>query len=723
MRRSSFFPVSLAGVLVIAASLSLLILRSQSRANQGPAAAVSPSRLPSNDVSARAARIPLRFEPNAGQAAADVKYIVRGPRYTLFLTATDAVMHVAVPKVGASSAHSVPAKEGVRAASEVSAVATVRLHLDGANPASAIVPSGKQPGVSHYYIGNDPSKWHTNISNYSELTYSGVYPGVNLVYHGNQGNLEHDFVINPGSDPSVIAMDVSGARGIEKDSTGNVILHTIAGQLRLDKPIAYQGEGNRRTIVAATYQVTGNRLSFALGSYDPHRPLVIDPTLNYSTYLGGTLWDQANGITSDSSGNIIIVGFTESADFPVTTGSYGGVEDAFVTKLSSNGSTLIYSVYLGGNQLDAAVAVAADSVGDAYVTGDTRSANFPTTRGVFQNKLPGFRNAFVTKFDPTGLIVYSTYYGGSLVEDGNGIAVDSLGDAIIGGQTQSSNLPLMNPAQPTFGGKSDGFIASLNPTGTALNYATYIGGSDIDAGFGTAVDPSGNAYLVGRTISTDFPVTAGAAQTTYGGNGDGFVVKFTPTGTITYATYLGGGAGEAAIGVAADSVGHAYVTGYTWSHNFPTKGALQPTNAGGKDAFLSEFKPDGNGAVFSTYLGGTKNDTGESVVVNSSGVIFLAGCTLSPDFPTVDPTQPTFGGGAMFGDAFFAQIAPLGASLVFSTYQGGSGDDAAYGITLDISGNAWIAGVTDSTDFPVTTNAYQSANAGSYDAFVAEYAQ
>jgi hypothetical protein len=721
MRRSNLFSVSLVGVLVIAASLSLLISRSQSRAHQGPAAAVSPSGLSSGAVSARPARIPLRFEPNAGQAAADVKYVARGPRYTLFLTATDAVMQLAAPQVSTSSADSVPAKEGVRVAPEVSTVATVRLHLAGANPAPAILPSGKQPGVSHYYIGNDPSKWRTNISNYSQLTYSGVYPGVNLVYYGNQGHLENDFVVNPGSDPSVIAMNVSGARSIEKDSHGNVILHTIAGQLRLDKPVAYQGEGNRRTIVAASYRVAGNRLSFSLGSYDPHRSLVIDPTVNYCTYLGGALWDQAEGITSDSSGNIIVVGYTQSSNFPVTTGSYGGVEDAFVTKLSNDGSTLLYSVYLGGNQLDAAVAVAVDSAGDAYVTGDTRSANFPTTRGAFQTKLSGFRNAFVTKLDPNGLIIYSTFYGGSVVEDGNGIAVDSLGDAIVGGQTQSNNLPLMNPAQSVFGGISDGFIASFNPAGSGLNYATYIGGSDIDAGFGTAVDPAGNAYVVGRTDSSDFPVTPGVGQTTYGGNGDGWVAKFTPAGAVTYATYLGGGAGDAAIGVAADSLGHAYVTGFTWSSKFPTKGALQATNAGGKDAFVTEFMPTGKGVVFSTFLGGSRNDTGESIAINSSGVIFLAGCTASSDFPTVNPTQPTYGGGTVLGDAFFAQIAPVGASLVFSTYQGGSGDDAAYGLTLDINGNAWLAGVTISTDFPVTSTAYQSANAGSWDAFVSEF--
>ncbi len=723
MRRSTFFLGSLAGVFAVAASLSLFVSTRHSTARKSPVAAAAAAPLLQAALPARTARIPLRFEPNQGQAAPDVKYLVRGPRYTLFLTTTDAVLHIAAPAPVSTSPQPLTSRDGiVRNVPGPSAVSTVRLHLAGANASPLILPAGRQPGVSNYYVGNDPAQWRTGIANYSRVAYSRVYPGINLLYYGNQGRLEHDFVVAPGANPSAIRMTVSGVRGLHKDASGNVVLRTAAGDIRLDKPIAYQGEGSRRNPVAAAYRILGHSLSFRLGSYDSSRALVIDPTLTYSTYLGGSGTDFATCISTDAAGDIFVSGVTQSANFPVTSGSYQGIEDAFVTKLSNDGQTLLYSVYLGGSRLDAAVAVAVDSTGDAYVTGDTHSTNFPVTAGAFQPKLAGYRNGFVTKFDPNGLILYSTYYGGSGTDDSNGIGLDSAGNAIIAGETTSTDLPLLNPIQATFGGKTDAFVASLNSTGTALNYATYLGGSNVDDGFGLAVDSTGNAYAVGSTLSSDFPTSAGAFETSAPGGGDGWVVKISPVGAEIYSTYLGGTGSDGAVGVGADTFGNAYVTGYTKSANFPTRHPFQAKNAGKKDAFVTELTSKGKSLVFSTFLGGGQNDDGQAIYVSSSGATYVAGCTTSLNFPTMVPVQAAYAGGTKFGDAFIAKLAAGGASLDFSTFLGGSGDDAAYGITVDTNGNIWIAGPTNSSDFP-TANPYQAANAGGYDAFVSEISQ
>ena len=387
--------------------------------------------------------------------------------------------------------------------------------------------------------------------------------------------------------------------------------------------------------------------------------------LVYSTYLGGSGDDEAFGIAVDALGSAYVTGYTNSPNFP-TPGAvqpvFGGGSDAFVTKLNPAGAGLVYSTYLGGRYFDVGRGIAVDALGSAYVTGWTLSDNFPTTAGTVQPAFGGFNDAFVTNLNPTGGFVYSTYLGGSHVDQGYGIAVDALGNAYVTGETVSTNFPTTGTVQPTFGGGfSDAFVTELTPTGTGLVYSTYLGGSSADVGFGVAVDALGSAYVTGGTDSPNFPTTAGAVQPTPGFGGDAFVTKLAPAGTaLLYSTYLGGSSIDTGVGIAVDAQGSAYVTGATNSPDFPTAGPGESTFGGGVyDAFVTKLAPAGTELVYSTYLGGSDYDVGFGIAVDAQVNAYVTGATASANFPTVGAEQPTFGGVV---DAFVAKIAEVPAS-------------------------------------------------------------
>ncbi len=425
---------------------------------------------------------------------------------------------------------------------------------------------------------------------------------------------------------------------------------------------------------------------------------------------------------------------TYSSDFPTTIGAfqttYGGDGDAFVSKLNATGSALIYSTYLGGSGGSTGYGIAVDDAGNAYVTGSTTSADFPITPGAFQIVCNGgdgcltYGDAFITKINPTGsAMVYSTYLGGSLGEYGSVVAVDSSGDAYVTGNTNSTDFPTANPLQPTFGGGgSDAFVAELNPSGAALVYSTYLGGSGSDAGTGVAVDRSGEAYVTGGTSSTDFPVTSGAFQTTCGNPGScesAFVTKFNSTGSaLVYSTYLGGGGGDDGNAIAVDSAGNAYVTGMTWSGFPTTPGALQTNFGGDTDAFVSKFNPTGTTLVYSTYLGGSVWDYGLGIAVDSSGDAYVAGATGSRNFPTASPLDKKLRGS---WDAFVSKLNATGSMLVYSTYLGGNGIDEGSGIAIDNVGNCYVTGYTGSgINFPIKNPLQPAFGGGIWDAFAAK---
>ncbi len=679
-----------------------LCLSSQAVATTtAPADAATQARL-----SAAYGHLPLRFEANQGQTDPRVNFLSHGADYSLFLTPTRAVLEL--QQSGGGN--------------------VVAMKVLGANPTSHPVGLGKQVGVSNYFIGNDPAKWHTNIANYARAAYRNVYHGVDLVYHGDQQQFEYDFVVHPGADPRAIHLAFAGTQGQSIDAHGNLVLHTSGGDLVEHAPAAYQTINGVRHPVASRFVIgRDGQVGFRVGHHDHGRPLVIDPVLSYSTYLGGRANDSGNAIAVDSSGSAYITGFTASSNFP-TKGpiqpSNAGGNDVFVTKLNPTGTAIVYSTYLGGSNSDIGNGIAVDSAGDAYVTGSTTSANFPM-KSPLQSGLRGSEDAFLLKLNPAGTaLVYSTYLGGSGIDVAYGIALGGSGGTYVTGTTGSTDFPVTSGAyQTTNSNTDDAFVAQVNATGSSLVYATYLGGNSGAHGLGIAVNGSGNAYVTGWTGSSDF-ATAGAYQTVNAG-GDAFVAELNAAGSArVYATYLGGYGNNRGNAIAVDGSGNTYVTGYTDSTSFPVFNAYQSVSGGYGDAFVTEFNASGSALLYSTYLGGNGADNagadGGAIALDSVGNIYVTGSTQSTNFPTtLHAFQPSYGGG---GDAFVAKMNPTlsgPASLVYSSYLGGSrSNEEGFGIAVDSSGNAYVAGQTFSNDFPTTTNASQTRFGGTSDAFV-----
>ena len=687
-----------------------------STANQ----AVTPSRAAHAQVRERYGNLPLSFEANHGQSDSSVKFLSRGSGYSLFLTSNEAVLVLSRSEPDESQKASRLARAAVRARHRKSAV--VRMTLVNANPQSQAAGHDALPGKSNYFIGNDPAKWRTNIPTYAKVKYEGVYPGVDLVYYGNQGQLEYDFVVAPGADPRLVTLAFEGARDVHIDARGELVLGVESGEVRQHKPVVYQEVAGVKQEVAGRYVMKGKRqVGFQVAAYDPSRQLIIDPVLVYSTYLGGNSLDRGFGIAVDGAGSAYVTGITASTDFPTTSGAAEttdpGASNAFVTKLNATGSELVYSTYLGGSAGDFGRGIAVDGAGSAYVTGNTGSTDFPTTaRAVQTTNGGGLGDAFVTRLDATGsALVYSTYLGGSDNETGIAITIDGAGSAHATGVTFSTDFPTTAGAvQTTFaGGNTDAFVTRLNATGSGLVYSTYLGGSNSDFGFGIAVDGAGSGYVTGFTNSTDLPTTTGAAQPTYGGGfGEAFVTKLNATGSgLVYSTYLGGSSDDFGFGIAVDGGGSGYVTGVTTSTNFPTTaGAAQTIYAGLSDAFVTRLDASGSELVYSTYLGGSDFDEGEGIAVDGAGSAYVTGDTISTNFPTTTgAAQTTHAGGS---DAFMTQLNVGGSGLVYSTYLGGSSDDRGFGIAVDDTGGAYVTGFTASTNFPTTAGAFQTTHPG-----------
>ncbi len=707
---------------------------------------------PTNQVRVSAAynSLPLSFEANRGQTDPQVKFVSRGSGYTLFLTSrAEAILALRKqpPKRDPLKPADLASMSATLNPDPASPPAVVRMKLVGASARPRVEGLDELPGKANYFIGNNPKKWRSNVPLFAGVKYRNIYPGVDLAYYGNQRQLEHDFIVAPGADPSPITIAFEGPEKLLLDTEGNLVLVLKEGELRFQRPMLYQEVRGVRHEISGGYVLRKpHEVAFQIAAYDATKPLVIDPVLFYSTYLGGSGSDGCVGsscLAVDSSGNAYVTGFTESINFPTMNSlqtALAGGRDVFVAKLNATGSSLVYSTYLGGTGGggEVGLGIAVDAAGSAYVTGYTSSTDFPTMNPMQATYGGGSFDAFVAKLDAAGSsLVYSTYLGGGGQDVGASITVNSSGNAYLTGFTRSSNFPTSNPLQPSFGGGSDfgdGFVAELNPTGTALLYSTYLGGSADDAGQGIKVDSSGNAYVSGFTDSANFP-TVNPVQPTFGGVEDGFVAKLNPTGSsLVYSTYLGGASRDRCDGIALDSAGNAYVTGFTGSSNFPTTpGAFQTTFAGGfcsfclggsfGDVFVTKLNALGSGLIYSTYLGGSGFDEGSGIAVDSAGNAYIAGTTASTDFPIVSPIQSTFGGGVF--DAFVATLNAVGSALVFSTYLGGSDTDVGGGIALDSlpNPNIYVAGYTSSTNFPTTAGAFQTTyGGGGRDAFALKIA-
>jgi hypothetical protein len=463
--------------------------------------------------------LPLHFEPNQGQSEEPVRFLARGPGYTLLLTPTEALL-----RLSPATALTTDTAKAPPAGSD----SVLRMQLVHANPQPQVSGGDPLPGQSHYFLGNDPAQHHTHVPHYARVTYTAIYPGIDLVFYGHQRHLEYDFVVAPGADPQAIVLRFEGADRLTVDTQGDLILHLAGGALRLHTPLVYQETDGVRQEIPGAYQLhQAQEVSFRVGPYDTTRPLVIDPVLSYATYLGGSGQDSGLAIAVDADGSAYIAGKTTS-NFPTKNPlqpNPGGSFDAFVAKLNATGSALVYSTYLGGSGSDEARAIAVDSEGNAYVTGVTASVNFPKVNP-FQTALSGANDAFVAKLHATGsALVYSTYLGGSgTLDEGRGIAVDTTGHAYVTGQTTSASFPPVTPLRLGIIGSSDAFVAKLQPTGAALVYLTYLGGGSADIGHDIAVNAAGHAYVTGSTGGNNFPLV-NAYQTIYRAHVQGGMVR------------------------------------------------------------------------------------------------------------------------------------------------------------------------------------------------------
>ena len=698
---------------------------------------------------------PLGFEANQGQLDGRVRFHARGNGFDLFLTPTETVL--ALRKTGKTAA---PATT-VAGEQQESKSATLRMSLVGANTAPAVTGGDLQSGKSNYLIGSDRSKWRTNVAHYGRVKYEEVYSGIDVEYYGNQRQFEYDFVVAPGADPRRIKLAIDGAARLEVESaTGDLLMHVAGDEpVRQHKPFLYQEIDGARREVAGRYVLQGaSHVAFEIGDYDASLPLVIDPVLSYASFFGGTSFDTAHDVAVDASGSVYITGETRSSDLPTvnpfdaTKDGPATTRDIFVSKfdLSQTGAAaLVYSTYLGGASNDFGNAIAVDAANNIYLTGRTASTDFPVANA-FSAAIanPGNDDAFLSKLDATGAsLLYSSYLGsGGAVDAGYDIAVDNAGVAYIAGQTTGSTTPPVFPttagALRTSGTGGEAFLSKFDTTQTgaaSLVYSTFLGGtSGTEEARGVALDASGFVYVSGETASTDFHVLNAFQNTKAGGAGvrDAFLTKLDTTqagaGALIYSTFLGGALTENGRKVAVAPGGIAYVTGTTASADYPTTGnAFQPSDPStgtSGDGFVARFDTTQAGAaslLYSTYFGAEGADTAEAVAADAAGGVYVAGSTLSDDFPQSSPIQNGYSGA---GDVFVFKLDTTqtgAASLVYSTFLGGDGTDNAFGIFADASGNAYVVGDTAEATVPrsrfyTTKNAFQRTynDNTSTDAFI-----
>jgi hypothetical protein len=692
--------------------------------------------------------LPLSFEANQGQAVASVKFLSRGKGYTAFLTGNGMIL-------------SLRPSEGIATLSPASQLpAVLQFTLVGAAANVTVTGEEPQPGKINYFFGSDPSQWHTNVATYGRIRYHDVYPGIDLIYYGNHRQLEYDFEISPGADANQIQFQIQGAKSINLDGNGNLVLDTGDGELTFKNPAIYQEANGARTPVRGRYILEDStHIGFKLAGIDSTRPTVIDPVLVYGTFLGGSGDDEATSIAVDSGGNIYIAGYTDSTDFPLAVmGALpAGSNHVFVTKLDPSGSTLLYADYIGGNAYEEGNAISIDAAGEVYVTGSTASSNFPLVNP-YQATYPGGYNGFLTKVSADGsALLYSTYFGGNGTDSPAAVVLDNSADMLIAGSTSSTNLPTANAYQSVapanqgghFG--SYGFLTEFSPDGSTLVYSTYFAGnynfsygcgsgvcwpSPYSAIAGLAVDSVGNAYVGGATNTYNFPTTSGAYQTSISdpqNNLAGFLAKFSGSGSLVYSTYLdeSSGISTSINAVAVDNSGAAYVTGGAFSDGtFPVTStticdpSVYFTSCG--YAFVTKFDSAATMLLYSTFLGPNNLSTPVAIALDSNNDAYILGSTLSQEFGLVNGIEGFSTEGSQHQpydyDVLLAEVDAQASSELFATYVGGSGNNVGLSMVLDSQDNLYVTGSTDSIDFPVTQGSFQQVIGGNTDAFIAKVA-
>jgi uncharacterized protein (TIGR03437 family) len=609
--------------------------------------------------------IPISFEPNRGQAASTAEFVTRAPGYALNLHSGTAEFVIRGSRVTATPL-------GARASR----------------------PQAEQllPATTTYLVG-EPSRWVRNLPSYGRVRYPGIYPGVDLLYYGTAGELEYDFALAPGADPRQIRLGITGARRLSIDAKGDLIIETPAGPLRQRRPVAYQEIGGIRHPVAASYVLQGSTVRFQVGKWDRRQTLVIDPALTWAGYTGtatNTIYDDAQSVAVDGSGNVYVAGITVSS---------AGDDDTFIVKLDPNGAPL-KRIFLGGEGDDDGYGLAVDSTGAVYVTGSTTSNQWQ----IDITHASAGTDAFYAKINSAlDTYVYVGYFGGNGTDVGYACALDSSNNLYFGGVTNSTTFPVTRTAaQSAAGGGYDAFLVKLDTTG-ALAYGTYLGGSGDDYLYSLALDAAGAVFVTGQAGSSNMPVTAGAFQSAIGGGVDAFVAKYSTTGSLTWLTYLGGSGDDEANSIAVDASGSPVVTGATKSTNFPTASPYQAANAGGaRDIFVTKFASDGSKLAWSTYLGGSGDEIGNAIALDNSGNVYTGGTTTSTDFPSNFGWQSTNRGGV---EGTVTGFSADGASLIFSSYIGGTSSDFVNALAVNCTAGLIAAGSTQSTNFPSTLGA------------------
>jgi hypothetical protein len=684
------------------------------------------------------------FEANQGQTDPQVKFLFRGRGYTAFLTSGSMVL-----SLRPTSIVPIPPTGNVNTTDNVvpASTPTMQFRLSGASESPEVLGEDRKTGTVNYFIGRDPKKWHSNVPTYASVRYRNVYPGIDLVYYAHHRQLEYDFVVSAGADPRQIEFEIQGADAIRINEVGNLVLKTGSGDLHFESPIVYQESHGKRVVVEGGYVVNDpTHISFHVAHYDPAKPLVIDPVLIYSTYLGGSGTDQPTGIAVDNTGSVYIAGYTDSADFLLTTlgAPSAHANHAFVAKLDPTGSSLVYADYIGGDGEDYGIGLALDSANNVYVTGSTTSSNFPLVKP-YQPIEPGPYSGFLSKISEDGSsLLYSTYVGGNGFDVPAGIVVDTLGEAYIAGSTTSQNFPVVNAYQAAalanqaglYG--NYGFVTKFSADGSGLIYSTYLAGnSNVAQDCGNpcwpapytavaalAVDANGSAYITGTTNTYNFPATSGAYLTSNSTQQDatiGFVSKLGTSGSLDYSTYFYGSSGNPiAVGaIAVDGSGSAYITGTVSSDGtFPitSTSICDPGmyGFGCSYAFVTKFDATASALLYSTFLGPNNYASPQSIAldVNNNAYVLLG--TFSNLYGAQNGIESYTNG----KDMLLVEIDTSATTQLFATYLGANGNDSPSGMALDANGSMYLAGSTNSTDFPVTTGAFQTLLRGNADGFV-----
>jgi len=655
--------------------------------------------------------LPLVFEENRGQAAAEVRYLCRREGHDLFLTVRGAVL-------------------------TLGGTAQVEMLLEGIREDADLRGEERLPGHSNYLLGNEPARWRTGVPHFAAVRHEEALPGIDMLFHGRGALLEYDFIVAPGADPSAITLRFRGADSLRVEPNGDLVLETAAGPLRQRRPVAWQElEGARVPVEAAFRLLRGNRAGFELGPHDPSLPLVIDPVIVFATYLGGSSFDWCEGMGIFADGSVVVAGPTSSADFPTENPLFGDMvgEDVFVARLSADGSALLFATYLGGlGGSEQCLDLALDGNGNIALTGFTNSSDFPVA-GAYQPNKAGATDAFVTLLSPAGALLYSSFIGSVANEKAHAVAFAANGDILIAGEA-GSGFPTTNGAYQENAASllTDGFLCRFDPVlggPGSLLFSTFFGGSGVERIIDLVVDPvTGKPCFMGRTSSgLDLPVTGNAVQGQFGGAQDAFAARMNVSGSaLEYCTYLGGTGSELSDfdgAIFCDTNSDLFLCGSTRSGDFPTTAGSYQTNlanaAGIDDLFVAKLDPDApaGGLLWSTLLGGANADVGRDLTLGADGTVWVTGKTNSPTFPVVDPLQGISGMPA-FTDAICSRLSADGSALLFSTTYGGNGNEDGHNIGFSAAGDLYLSGWTGSGTFDSTFGAFQTEGTQSQDGFV-----